>query len=187
LGPLIPPLHIVIIEHHGLVFPRGRQLLTRPEPSPCYLAARPRPAPTAAHHAPAPLCIHRSLAQRRPRHRHHLARPWCVDHPGESVATLGAAAAPGPHRRRHHRSITDRPLPPALAAHGPGPPGQPPPPRRPAVPVRPPLPGPKGKPGDGTPTPPYRICPVRIRPPYFRLYRFVPRGDPGLEHPPGWR
>lgn len=43
LGPLIPPLHIVIIEHHGLVFPRGRQLLTRPEPSPCYLAARPRP------------------------------------------------------------------------------------------------------------------------------------------------
>ena len=129
------------------------------------------PGPTDEH--PAPI-NHRSLGpepRRRPlllpSNTPSVSRPLqlppppglrhCVDHQEEGGVTLGLPWSLASIQCHHHRSITDQY--PALAAHGYWPRASRPPP--PPTLRRTPLPAPGGKPGEGTPTPPVSICPVR--------------------------
>jgi hypothetical protein len=126
---------------------------------------------------PAP-CVH-PPAHRRPSLRHGGI------YKGEGGGALGATVAPG----HHHRRTMDRPRPPALVAHGHRPRASRPTPRRRAA--RPPLcvplfPAPSENPETGLLPPP--IVNARSAPDLhiFVYTVFVPLGDPGLEHPPGW-
>jgi hypothetical protein len=112
--------------------------------------------------------------------RHHPAAittwpaPWQYRTiKGEGGATLGATVAPGPHQSQRHGAQPTGPaplLPPARSSPAP------PPAARTSPLSRTPLPASGGKPGDGTPTPPVSICPVR---------KFFQKIIPGKITPPG--
>ena len=115
------------------------------------------PVTTSRRHRPAVITTWRTMVCRPSRggrcHPGGCRGPWTPPD-----ATTTGAQRTGP-----------RPLPWPPMVTGPGFPASPTAARRP-LPTRPPLPAPGGKPGDGTPTPPVSICPVR------KFFHFSVRG-----------